>query len=1267
MGYQTTKEEIEHLREGVGRGDHDAFRELYNLLAEPLARFAWQIVRDRDVASDLVQTAFMQIFEKRNRVSEHLRGYAFSVVGNLARNHLRSQAMHRKWESENSSERDSSDLNTLALASQAWEALLMLPVEEQEPLLLRFDHGLGVKEVAVALDCPQGTAATRIRRGLDRLRTKLSSNAQFGVLPVSMLPDLLSQGSPLVSPSIKIPSWTGMEAALMASAKKISSLVLSSLILLLLSAGIGVATLVITEDSHPDFSASLSPNTPSLEVDPGMPSLKPTGASKRPETAQPNASVMPPDDSGATDTVASSTTVKKAEWKIRGRVVLSQSLQALPESFLRPDLPQKILIYFLSRNSRVDKPELKQFQADLDPDGSFDVASSDDELDIEEGRDGPDGYWQVLYTWEEESELITLKDVRGGVDIGTVPFLHTPVVRGKAIDFGTITIDFAQLFHEKIVLTGRLVHTSGVPLSFLSECLLLHRGSDYEAVNGRFGTDEKGRFACFFDHGKETESYSALDAAALRWVLSAGTPYGAGNDDNHDRRIDRPVVTGNILDFGEIQLAGALLEITAEIEPDVETESEVYVELKCAGYPARVAVPLKPKVTRLTVPFGQCNYEASTEWDGDGFIHATPQRGVMNIVEGHIHRLELKFTRDTEIDVELVPDEGRLFSPDINWYLIMDKTGEQVGSGITYYHRTGRVPVREGCTTRVKIRATGYEDVDTSATAETEKLVVPLKRLVSTCELEVVVPLEPEGGIDFGWVKLILDWELGSKEESIELGRSRVTLRIQFDEPHDVTVTLRELDEVLGYPGGILCGPIRVKLKAGETISVELPAIAPPPWPRAAEYLQTSLVCGGKLISLRGNVGLNAVGERIKFTFDNQTRSFLEVWPTAIADGDQSISLDVTPPSADSPLLHLQAAVDSRLELRCSRTGQKIKDFRAELEHIGGEDALCEASTIDGTLNLWLPAGRAELRIYVNDDLVDTREVEIVRATNQLVEVPLNLVRVVITGGDAVSFEDAYPDWLLELQGESGNYLPQDWIYGGATLFLAPGKYRIVPVLGQNAETIEFDISDGKDTEIKLPKVPKVERGDVILQLDSAQFGEALVDADLYWAPANIYQKRRMLPVFDDEWGMYSVRSSITPEGLRLFDLPLNTDIVIFGNIHAKNLEGKIETVRVLKPLRRSLSQPLQSVTSSWLTTSKLGEEWLKLHPDCASLMDGFAFGFNYLGYAPVGRHEVAFYRDGEVVVRAWVTVPSSAGPFKIPPELRKALMEKGVLESDGE
>ncbi len=63
----------------------------------------------------------------------------------------------------------------------------LLPVEWRQAIFLRHYAELSIPEIAAALGWPEGTAKSRIHRGLEALRRELSgSDRQFRVVKVQM-------------------------------------------------------------------------------------------------------------------------------------------------------------------------------------------------------------------------------------------------------------------------------------------------------------------------------------------------------------------------------------------------------------------------------------------------------------------------------------------------------------------------------------------------------------------------------------------------------------------------------------------------------------------------------------------------------------------------------------------------------------------------------------------------------------------------------------------------------------------------------------------------------------------------------------------------------------------------------------------------------------------------------------------------------------------------------------------------------------------------
>ncbi len=172
----------------VADGNREAFAELYDRFSAPLYGAAMQILRDAAEAQDVVQDAFLTLWEKA-ATFESSRGSAFSWAVTLVRNRAIDRVRMRRRRSELLAESVPEDLGYMAGRLQAGgdesatlgdearavrAAVAALPPEQQRALELAFFGGLTQEEIARKLREPLGTVKARIRRGLMRLRDSLT-------------------------------------------------------------------------------------------------------------------------------------------------------------------------------------------------------------------------------------------------------------------------------------------------------------------------------------------------------------------------------------------------------------------------------------------------------------------------------------------------------------------------------------------------------------------------------------------------------------------------------------------------------------------------------------------------------------------------------------------------------------------------------------------------------------------------------------------------------------------------------------------------------------------------------------------------------------------------------------------------------------------------------------------------------------------------------------------------------------------------------------
>ena len=175
------------LLERISAGDHAALAELYDRLGGAIYSVAYRIVGDVPSAEDVVQEVFLATWRNASRFDE-LRGspasWMFALTRNKAIDLLRREttSRSRSVEADLSIRPALDDVESEAWLSyrrdQARQAMSALSDEQRRAVELAFFGGLTHAEVAEVLEIPLGTAKSRIRTGLLRLRDILAPSLQ---------------------------------------------------------------------------------------------------------------------------------------------------------------------------------------------------------------------------------------------------------------------------------------------------------------------------------------------------------------------------------------------------------------------------------------------------------------------------------------------------------------------------------------------------------------------------------------------------------------------------------------------------------------------------------------------------------------------------------------------------------------------------------------------------------------------------------------------------------------------------------------------------------------------------------------------------------------------------------------------------------------------------------------------------------------------------------------------------------------------------------
>jgi RNA polymerase sigma-70 factor (ECF subfamily) len=170
----------ESLRRCANR-EREGLRAIFESEAPRLVSVAERILRRRDLAEEVVQEAFIQIWAKAHQYEPErgsAQGWVYAIVRNRALNVLRDTGrMELTADGDITSLRDTEDAE---LAISAWSRLASnsrlrrcldgLDDLKRRTILMAYVSGYSHGEIAGRLKVPLGTAKAWIRRGLAALR-----------------------------------------------------------------------------------------------------------------------------------------------------------------------------------------------------------------------------------------------------------------------------------------------------------------------------------------------------------------------------------------------------------------------------------------------------------------------------------------------------------------------------------------------------------------------------------------------------------------------------------------------------------------------------------------------------------------------------------------------------------------------------------------------------------------------------------------------------------------------------------------------------------------------------------------------------------------------------------------------------------------------------------------------------------------------------------------------------------------------------------------
>jgi RNA polymerase sigma-70 factor, ECF subfamily len=178
--------EASAIARGLRRRDPDLLDRLIEQYQHRLLRYLVYLAGNRELAEDLFQETWIRVLERGHQYDgkHEFSTWLYAVARNLTIDYLRKKSpvsLDGLMEDE-----EHAPLEPVDTQPSAWEvvanleqaerisaALVGIPADYRETVVLRFQEGLALEEIASVTGAPLGTVKSRLYRGLNMLMSRL--------------------------------------------------------------------------------------------------------------------------------------------------------------------------------------------------------------------------------------------------------------------------------------------------------------------------------------------------------------------------------------------------------------------------------------------------------------------------------------------------------------------------------------------------------------------------------------------------------------------------------------------------------------------------------------------------------------------------------------------------------------------------------------------------------------------------------------------------------------------------------------------------------------------------------------------------------------------------------------------------------------------------------------------------------------------------------------------------------------------------------------
>jgi RNA polymerase sigma-70 factor (family 1) len=175
---------FQQLKILVAKGDEVAFRKIFDLLFDPLAQFAFSLVKSKEVATEVIDDVFIRLWNNRSTILsiENLKVYLYTSAKNSALNYLSRTAQRNVIEPFDDINIELKDdfcperiMITNEILNKIREAVDTLPPRCKIIFKLVREDSLKYKEVAEILNLSVKTVDAQMVIAINRIREELKN------------------------------------------------------------------------------------------------------------------------------------------------------------------------------------------------------------------------------------------------------------------------------------------------------------------------------------------------------------------------------------------------------------------------------------------------------------------------------------------------------------------------------------------------------------------------------------------------------------------------------------------------------------------------------------------------------------------------------------------------------------------------------------------------------------------------------------------------------------------------------------------------------------------------------------------------------------------------------------------------------------------------------------------------------------------------------------------------------------------------------------